>query len=53
MLHVASDNVISSLKSVSMAGTPIKLVVARAVEEVESGIEPSVPLEISDVRQRK
>ena len=50
VLHMASDDVIASLKSVSVAGMPIKLVVARAVEEAESGIEQGVPLEINDVR---
>lgn len=51
VLHMPSDDVIASLKSVSMAGLPIKLVVARAVEEAESGVEPDVPLEINDVRR--
>ena len=50
VLHMASEDVIDSLKSVSMAGLPIKLVVARAIEEMELGVEPGVPLEINDVR---
>ena len=50
VLHMASDDVITRLRSVSMAGLPIKLVIARAVEEEELGVEPDAPLEINDVR---
>lgn len=49
VLHMPSEDVIDKLKSVSVAGLPIKIVIARVVEDTELGVEPESPLEINDV----
>ena len=45
VLNMDSNDVIEELKTVSLAGQPIKLVVARAVDSPEPGVLP----EINDV----
>ena len=47
VLHMPSEDVIDRLRSVSMAGQAVKLVIARTVEGEEP---PEPPLEINDVR---
>jgi len=44
-----SNDVIDRLRSVSVAGQAIKLVIARIVEGEEPGMDPEPPLEINDV----